>query len=271
MSDLDSKQIERMSSVFKAQTTAFEDERHRSYKDRLRDIDAIAALTKRHADAIKDAAAADFGVRSRNETQLTEVAYMATAAKHTRRHLWSWMQKEKVSVPGNLSPGKAYIRREPKGVAGIISPWNYPFQLAFSPILAALAAGCRVMLKPSELTPNMSELMKTMLAEEFDESHVAVILGGPAVGEAFTKIPFDHLLYTGSTHVGRLVAKAAAENLTPVTLELGGKSPVIIDDSYDPEQAAIPLTFGKFMNAGQTCIAPDYVLAPAIIARAQHS
>ena len=280
MSDLDSKQIERMSSVFKAQTAAFEDERHRSYKDRLRDIDAIAALTKRHADAIKDAAAADFGVRSRNETQLTEVAYMATAAKHTRRHLWSWMQKEKVSVPGNLSPGKAYVRREPKGVAGIISPWNYPFQLAFSPILAALAAGCRVMLKPSELTPNMSDLMKAMLAEEFDESHVAVILGGPAVGEAFTKIPFDHLLYTGSTHVGRLVAKAAAENLTPVTLELGGKSPVIIDDSYDPEQAAIPLTFGKFMNAGQTCIAPDYVLAPgdktrplaeAIIARAQHS
>jgi coniferyl-aldehyde dehydrogenase len=267
MSDLDNRQIERMDNVFRAQKAAFEAERHRSYKDRLRDIDAIGALTKKHADAIKDAAAADFGVRSRCETQLTEVTYMTTAVKHTRRHLWSWMQNRKVSIPGNLAPGKAYIRREPKGVAGIISPWNYPLQLAFSPILAALAAGCRIMLKPSELTPNMSELMRNMLAEEFDESHVAVLLGGPAVGEAFTKIPFDHLLYTGSTHVGRLVARAAAENLTPVTLELGGKSPVIIDKGIKPKDAAASLSFGKFMNAGQTCIAPDYVLAPADQAR----
>jgi coniferyl-aldehyde dehydrogenase len=280
MSDLDNKQIERMGAVFTAQKAAFEGERHRSYKDRLRDIDAIAALTKKHADAIKDAAAADFGVRSRCETQLTEVTYMATAARHTRRHLWSWMKNRKVSIPGNLAPGNAYIRREPKGVVGIISPWNYPFQLAFSPILAALASGCRIMLKPSELTPNMSELMRNMLAEEFEETHVAVLLGGPAVGEAFTKIPFDHLLYTGSTHVGRLVAKAAAENLTPVTLELGGKSPVIVESGFKPDAAAASLTFGKFMNAGQTCIAPDYVLAPAdqtrpiaeaIIARAEKS
>lgn len=264
----DSEQIERMGRLFQAQKTAFEAERHRSYHDRLRDIDAIAALTKKHADAIKDAAAADFGVRSRCETQLTEIAYMATAAKHTHRHLWRWMQPKKVSIPGNLKPGKAYIRREPKGVAGIISPWNYPYQLAFSPILAALAAGCRVMLKPSEFTPNMSDLMKSMLAEEFDETHVAVFPGGPAVGEAFTKIPFDHLLYTGSTHVGRLVAKAAAENLTPVTLELGGKSPVIMADDFPAEKAGETLAFGKFMNAGQTCIAPDYVLAPQGKARA---
>ncbi|WP_420430865.1 coniferyl aldehyde dehydrogenase [Hyphobacterium sp.] len=264
----DSEQIERMGRLFKAQKTAFEAERHRSYRDRLRDVDAIAALTKKHADAIKDAAAADFGVRSRCETQLTEIAYMATAAKHTRRHLWSWMQPEKVSVPGNLKPGKAYIRREPKGVAGIISPWNYPYQLAFSPILAALAAGCRVMLKPSEFTPSMSALMQTMLAEEFDETHVAVFPGGPEVGEAFTRIPFDHLLYTGSTHVGRLVAKAAAENLTPATLELGGKSPVIMADDFPADKAGETLAFGKFMNAGQTCIAPDYVLAPQGKARA---
>lgn len=262
MSDLDSKQIERMQGIFSAQKAAFENERHRSYKDRIRDIDALAALTAKHADAIKDAAAADFGVRSRCETQLTEIAYMATAAKHTRRHLNSWMQKKKVPVPGNLKPGTAYIRREPKGVAGIISPWNYPFQLAFSPILAAMAAGCRVMLKPSEYTPNMSELMKTMLAEEFNEDHAAVILGGPAVGEAFTRLPYDHLLYTGSTHVGRLVAKAAADNLTPVTLELGGKSPVIMADDFPAEKAGETLAFGKFINAGQTCIAPDYVLTP---------
>lgn len=279
MSDLDNKQIERMGAVFTAQKDAFEGERHRSYKDRLRDIDAIAALTKKHADAIKDAAAADFGVRSRCETQLTEVTYMATAARHTRRHLWSWMKNRKVSIPGNLAPGNAYIRREPKGVVGIISPWNYPFQLAFSPILAALASGCRIMLKPSELTPNMSELMRNMLAEEFEETHVAVLLGGPAVGEAFTKIPFDHLLYTGSTHVGRLVAKAAAENLTPVTLELGGKSPAIVTPSYPQDAAAKSIGWGKFFNAGQTCVAPDYVLAPngsekslgeAIIKVAQH-
>ncbi|MEE2525594.1 aldehyde dehydrogenase family protein [Hyphobacterium sp. HN65] len=262
MSDLDSKQIERMSAVFQAQKAAFEGERHRAYKDRIRDIDAIAALTVKHAEAIKDAAASDFGVRSRCETQLSEIAYMASAAKHTRRHLNSWMQKKKVAVPGNLKPGNAYIRREPKGVVGIISPWNYPFQLAFSPILAALAAGCRVMLKPSEFTPAMSDLMKSMLAEEFDENHVAVILGGPAVGEAFTKLPYDHLFYTGSTHVGRIVSKAAAENLTPVTLELGGKSPVIMADDFPAEKAGETLAFGKFLNAGQTCIAPDYVLTP---------
>ncbi|WP_421785362.1 coniferyl aldehyde dehydrogenase [Hyphobacterium sp.] len=266
MSDTD--QINRMQTLFAAQKAAFEAERHRSYRDRLRDIDAIAALTKKHAEAIKDAAAADFGVRSRCETQLTEIAYMATAAKHTRRHLWSWMQRKRVAIPGNLKPGTAYIRREPKGVAGIISPWNYPFQLAFSPILAALAAGCRVMLKPSEFTPNMSALMASMLAEEFNEDHVAVFPGGPSVGEAFTKIPFDHLLYTGSTHVGRLVAKAAAENLTPVTLELGGKSPVIIADDFPAEKAGETLAFGKYMNAGQTCIAPDYALTPKGKARA---
>lgn len=262
MSETDTQEIERMHHIHAAQKAAFEAERHRSYENRLRDIDAIAALNVRHSDAIKDAAAADFGVRSRCETQLSEISYMRTAAQHTRRHLWTWMQKRKVSVPGNLKPGSAYIRREPVGVAGIISPWNYPYQLAFSPVLAALAAGCRVMLKPSELTPNMSALMKSMLAEEFDEDHVAVILGGPTVGEAFSGIAFDHLLYTGSTHVGRLVARAAAENLTPVTLELGGKSPVIVADDYPADKAGETLAFGKFMNAGQTCIAPDYVLAP---------
>ncbi|WP_421788920.1 coniferyl aldehyde dehydrogenase [Hyphobacterium sp.] len=278
MSDTDTKEIERMNQLFAAQKAAFETDRHRAYEDRLRDIDAIASLNAKHKDAIKDAAAADFGVRSRCETQLSEISYMRTAAEHTRRQLWSWMQKKKVSIPGNLKPGKAYIRREPIGVVGIISPWNYPYQLAFSPILAALAAGCRVMLKPSEYTPNMSELMKSMLAEEFDEDHVAVVLGGPDVGQAFTTIAFDHLLYTGSTQVGRLVAKAAAENLTPVTLELGGKSPVIVADDFPSEKAGETLAFGKFMNAGQTCIAPDYVLAPegrsrtiadSIIARVQ--
>src|SRR5262249_35196557 len=152
--------------------------------------------------------------------------------------------------------------RQPLGVVGIVSPWNYPYNLAFSPALAALAAGNRVMLKPSELTPATSALMARMVAEHFAPEEMQVIVGDAEVGRAFTALPFDHLFFTGSTAVGRVVAQAAAKNLTPVTLELGGKSPALVDRSSSLELTAERLAFGKLLNSGQTCVAPDYVLAP---------
>jgi coniferyl-aldehyde dehydrogenase len=159
-------------------------------------------------------------------------------------------------------PGRNLLMRQPLGVVGVISPWNYPYQLALGPVLAALAAGNRVMLKPSELAPRLADLLARMVADHFAPDEFAVVTGDAAVGKAFSELPFDHLLFTGSTAVGRLVAQAAARNLTPVTLELGGKSPAILDATCDFDRAARSIAFGKFLNAGQTCIAPDYALVP---------
>lgn len=225
MSDAEAKQIERMKSVLEAQKAAFRAERHRPIDKRRADLERVAELCRKNADAIAEAISRDFGNRARQESVIAEIAFVIQDAGHTSKMLGKWMKTRRVGVPMTLMPGKAEIRREPKGVAGIVSPWNYPFQLAMAPLVAALGAGCRAMVKPSEYTPATSELMKSLLAEVFEEDHVAVITGGPAVGEAFTRLSFDHLFYTGSTQVGRLVAKAAAENLVPVTLELGGKSP----------------------------------------------
>ena len=153
--------------------------------------------------------------------------------------------------------------RQPLGVVGVISPWNYPFQLAVLPAVAAIAAGNRVMLKPSEMTPRTSELLARLVADRFDGNEFAVINGGAQIGQAFAELPFDHLFFTGSTTVGRKIALAAAANLTPITLELGGKSPALINADADLAALAPRLVAGKLLNAGQTCIAPDYVLVPA--------
>ncbi len=176
------------------------------------------------------------------------------------------MRPKSVGVGLELLPGRARILYQPVGVVGIISPWNYPFQLAIMPLIAALAAGNRVMLKPSELTPRTSEFLAEFLGKLFPEEKVATVLGGPDVGAAFSSLPFDHLFYTGSTEVGRRVMRAAAENLTPVTLELGGKSPCIIGADAVLTTAADSIASGKLLNAGQTCIAPDYVLVAESLA-----
>lgn len=262
MSEAEAKQIERMKTILEAQKTAFRGERHRPLDKRKADLDRIADLCRNNADAIADAISRDFGNRAHQESVLAEIAFVIQDAGHTRKNLAKWARTRKTGVPMTLMPGKAEIRREPKGVAGIVAPWNYPFQLAMAPLVAALAAGCRAMIKPSEYTPATAELMKTLLAEAFEEDHVAVITGGPAVGEAFTRLKFDHLFYTGSTQVGRLVALAAADNLVPVTLELGGKSPAIVTPGYPKDAAAKSIGWGKLFNAGQTCVAPDYVFAP---------
>lgn len=261
MSEAEARQIERMKSLLETQKTAFRGERHRPLDKRKADLDRIADICRTHADAIAAAISRDFGNRARQESVIAEIAFVIQDAEHTKKHLAKWSKTRKVGVPMTLMPGKAEIRREPKGVAGIISPWNYPFQLAMAPLVAALGAGCRAMIKPSEYTPATADLLKTLLADAFEEDHVAVITGGPAVGEAFGKLKFDHLFYTGSTQIGRLVAMAAAENLVPVTLELGGKSPAIVTPDYPQDSAAKSIAWGKFLNAGQTCVAPDYVLA----------
>jgi len=262
MSDAESKQIERMKSILADQKSAFRADRQRSLAERKADLAKIAKLCRDNVDAICEAINKDFSCRAREESIFGEIVFVINDAEHTAKHLKTWMKPKRVSVPMNLMPGKAYIRRDPVGVAGIVAPWNYPFQLAMAPLVAALGAGCRAMIKPSEYTPATAELMKSLIGQYFDEDQVAVITGGPAVGQAFTQLKFDHLFYTGSTQVGRLVAKAAAENLVPVTLELGGKSPAIVTANYPFESAAKSIGWGKLFNSGQTCVAPDYVLAP---------
>lgn len=262
MSEAEAKQIERMKALLETQKQAFRGERHRPASKRREDLDRIIRLCKQNADAITDAINSDFGCRARQESIIGEIAFVIQDARHTKKHLGQWMRDRRVPVPMNLKPGRAWVRQEPKGVVGIIAPWNYPFQLAMAPLVAALAAGCRALIKPSEYTPATSELIKRLVAENFEEDHVSVVTGGPAVGEAFSKLKFDHLFYTGSTQVGRLIALAAADNLVPVTLELGGKSPAIVTPGYPTDSAAKSLAWGKLFNAGQTCVAPDYLLVP---------
>jgi coniferyl-aldehyde dehydrogenase len=229
-------------------------------RDRLR---RLLHIVTAHEQALCAAVDHDFGHRSTHETRLAELYIVGAEIRHTLRHLRRWMRSRRVPTPLKLLPGRSRVDRLPLGVVGVISPWNYPIQLALAPVVGALAAGNRVLLKPSELTPEASALLKRLVDAEFAAEEFAVVSGDAAVGEAFARLPFDHLFFTGSTAVGRKVALAAAEHLTPVTLELGGKSPALFDSDADFELAAPRLLAGKLMNAGQTCIAPDYALVPA--------
>lgn len=219
-------------------------------------------MIRKRTEVFAGAISSDFGNRSRFETDLLETMVTVSAIRHARKNVKWWMQPTHQEVALNFWPGSALVRPEPLGVVGIISPWNYPLQLAIAPLVDAIAAGNRVIIKPSEYTPAFSELLQRAVKETFSEDEVAVVLGGPEVAAEFTRLPFDHLVFTGSTSVGRKVAAAAADNLTPTTLELGGKSPAIICPSASMSKAIKAIAYGKFINAGQTCIAPDYVLAP---------
>ena len=196
------------------------------------------------------------------EAMISEVFPVTTEIKHLVRHLRGWMRPKPARTPIVFIGAKSEIRLEPKGVVLIISPWNFPFQLAVGPLISAIAAGNCVVLKPSEFSPNTARFLKSLLAGLFDEKEVAVFEGDHEVGKALLEQPFNHVFFTGSTRVGRSVMAAAAEHLSSVTLELGGKSPAIIDRSANVAEAAKKITWGKFINAGQTCIAPDYVLIP---------
>ena len=226
-------------------------------------LDALAALVHDNAERFATAISADFGHRSAHETRLLELFPSLEAIRHTRSHFGAWMKPQSKVTAIWFHPGRARIIPQPLGVVGIIVPWNYPLFLAISPLAAALAAGNRVLIKMSEFTPRTGELLAELVARYFSADDVAVVLGDVAVGAEFARMPFDHLLFTGSTRVGHDIMRMAADSLTPVTLELGGKSPAIVGPGYPLEKAAGRIMVGKLLNAGQTCIAPDYVLVPA--------
>jgi coniferyl-aldehyde dehydrogenase len=229
---------------------------------RRRALAALAHALQHHADRLCAAVDADFGHRSRDEVRLLEIAPVLDEIRHLQAGLGRWMRPRRVLPNWPFLLSKAMILPQPKGVVGIIAPWNYPLLLSLSPLANALAAGNHAMVKLSEAAPRTAEAMRTMLGEVFPETYVGVVTGDAGVAAAFSALPFDHLVFTGSTAVGRRVMAAAAANLVPVTLELGGKSPAIVHESADIAEAAERIVMAKVWNAGQTCVAPDYVLVP---------
>ena len=253
---------------FESQRRAFAADRNPDWKTRIERLNRLLALVEQSEDAIVAAVDDDFGHRAAQETRLAELFVVRAGVRHARRRLKRWMRNRAVATDLHFLPGRNRLAAQPLGVVGVVSPWNYPIQLSLGPALAALAAGNRVMIKPSELTPRTSALLEKLAAAHFDPDELSVVNGDAETGKAFVSLSFDHLIFTGSTAVGRQVALAAAANLTPVTLELGGKSPAIFDASCEMAIACRRLAYGKLLNAGQTCIAPDYLLVPKGQARA---
>jgi len=232
-------------------------------------LDRCMAMVSAYKKEIVESMQDDFGNRDPIMSATTEVDSVIGPMVHAKKNLKKWMksEKRKASIAGtgpllSLTGAKAVINYQPKGVVGVISPWNFPVNLALAPLAGIIAAGNRVMLKPSELTPSSSDLMKKMINEYFDESEIAVFTGDPAVGAAFSALAFDHMLFTGGTEIAKHVMRAAADNLVPLTLELGGKSPVVVGQSSKMQDVAQRVMQGKTMNAGQICLAPDYALVP---------
>jgi coniferyl-aldehyde dehydrogenase len=261
--DSSENELDALRSTFDRLKAAYRAEPMPSYEQRSDWLESLIRMVRKHRREIADTISKDFGNRSYHETQVAEIFTVVNGLRHMKKSLKGWMKPKSRHVMLAMKPGRAKVHYQPLGVVGVISPWNYPFQLAIGPVATALAAGNRVMLKPSEYTPHTSELMQKLLGEVLPADVVAVVTGGPELGAAFSRLPFDHLLFTGSTQLGRLVMRAAAENLTPVTLELGGKSPALVHESFPLERAASRIASGKWFNAGQTCIAPDYLLVPA--------
>lgn len=253
-----------MHEILKAQRAAFTSDLPVSAaarKDRLRR--AIAMMVD-HADAWVKALSEDFGHRSAEQSLLTDVMGAVSPAKAAIKDLERWMrpEKRKVQFPLGLLGARARVEYQPKGVVGVIAPWNFPVQLTMAPMIGAFAAGNRVMVKSSEFTPTVAALFETLAPKYFDPLEVSFFSGGPDVGQAFAKLPFDHLIFTGATGIGKHILHAAADSLTPVTLELGGKSPTIVGRSADVGQATQRIALGKMLNAGQICLAPDYLMVP---------
>ena len=233
------------------------------YAQRRDDLQRLRDALKRRLDEMARTISADFGHRSLDESRIADGMTALNEIDHLLKHLRGWMKPRRVGVGWRFLPARAQVRPVPLGVVGVIAPWNYPVNLALIPLATAIAAGNHVYLKPSEHTPRTSAFLRELLAEVFPADRVAVATGGAEVGAAFAALPFDHLVFTGSTAVGRKVMAAAAPHLTPLTLELGGKSPALVCDDYPVEKAAARIATGKWFNCGQTCIAPDYVLVPA--------
>ena len=253
-----------MLAILKHQKQAHNKEGAPSYKTRLDRLSRCITMIQEHKNQIIEAQNHDFGSRDPKMTALTEIKSNIDTLKYAKKYLKSWMkaQPRHSMFPLDFLGARSQVRLQPKGSVGVISPWNFAVNLAISPLAGILAAGNRVMLKPSELTPQTSVLIKKMIESYFSKDEIAVFIGGPEIGASFSKLPFDHLLFTGGTAVGKQIMKAAAENLVPVTLELGGKSPVIIGKNCTIKETAFRIMTGKTMNAGQICLAPDYVNIP---------
>ncbi|MGR7812494.1 aldehyde dehydrogenase family protein [Lacinutrix undariae] len=231
-----------------------------TYKERVKKLEALrVAITVTYKDAIRQALYNDFK-KPFIETDLTEIYPVVGDIKFAKKHLKDWMSRQKVETPLALIGASSWYMHEPKGVCLIISPWNFPLNLTFGPLVSAIAAGNTVIIKPSEMTPHIAKVMLEIVSQLFETNEVALVEGEVQVSQALLKLPFNHIFFTGSPQVGKVVMKAAAEHLTSVTLELGGKSPTIIDHTANLKTAAKKIAWGKFVNNGQTCIAPDYIL-----------
>ena len=264
--------IQEMESILKLQKKLYIEEGIPSLELRQDRLSRSIEMIKKYHEEILEAITADFGSRDPRAGFMSEIMSTIGSLNYARENVKNWMKDEKkksnssqpfvVRTLMGLLGAKSKVKYQPLGTVGVISPWNFPINLVLAPLGTIFAAGNRVMIKPSEFTPETSELTKKMFQEYFDSAEAAVFTGGTDVGAAFSSLPFDHLLFTGSTNTGRLVMKSAAENLVPVTLELGGKSPVIVDDDADMQAATTRIMRGKTMNAGQICLAPDYVMVP---------
>ncbi|MDK2124178.1 coniferyl aldehyde dehydrogenase [Parachitinimonas caeni] len=255
-------QVARLQAVFSRQRAAWAAAPYPGREERRQALVSLREALLRHADEFCAAISADFGHRSAHETRVLELFPCIEGIRHAEKSLKKWMKSERRPVSKWFMPASNTLIAQPLGVVGIIVPWNYPLYLAIGPLTSALAAGNRVMLKMSEFTPRTGELLARVLSECFHEDQVVAFNGGVEVAQVFSSQPFDHILFTGSTSVGKHVMRAASEHLTPVTLELGGKSPTLVGPEFSVKTAAERILHGKCLNAGQTCVAPDYVFVP---------
>lgn len=251
-----------LSHALATQRESFAQAPYPSFRTRVERLDKLHNAILDNKDALIEAVNEDFGNRSSAETLMTEIYPLLESIRTTRKHLRKWIKPSRRHTPLNLQPARVEVQYQPLGVVGIVVPWNFPVFLGLSPLINVLSAGNRAMLKMSEFAPKTGELVKAMMASTFSEDEVTVFTGDVEVASAFTQLPFDHMVFTGSTQVGKIVMRAAAEHLTPVTLELGGKSPAIIHNSFPIDEAVKRIAFGKCFNAGQVCVSPDYVFCP---------
>jgi coniferyl-aldehyde dehydrogenase len=253
-----------MQAALRAQRDSYINEGMVSAATRIDRIDRAIDVLVKHSEAISAAMNDDFGCRPREINLMTDVSGSIGCLKHCRQHLKRWMKHDRrpSMFPLNLLGGRSSIEYQPKGVVGLIAPWNFPLGMVFEPLAGVLAAGNRAMIKPSEFTPATAAIISEIVTEAFDPTELCVFTGGAEVGQAFSALPFDHIIFTGATSIARHIMAAAANNLVPVTLELGGKSPVVLSRSADLPQAMQRIMVGKMLNAGQVCIAPDYLLVP---------
>ena len=255
---------EKMLETLRLQRESYLSEGEVSAETRIDRLDRTIDVLVANAEKISEAMNADFGCRPRQVNLMTDVTGSLENLKHAKKHLRKWMKAEKrpSMFPLGLLGGRSSIQYQPKGVVGVIAPWNFPLGMVFEPLAGVIAAGNRAMIKPSEFTPATSQLIYEMVSKTFDPTEIAVVTGGPEVGQAFSSLAFDHMVFTGATSVARHIMAAASKNLVPVTLELGGKSPTVISETADLTEAIERIMVGKMLNAGQVCIAPDYVMLP---------